>query len=84
MRTPFELDGAIAAEIADFALEKVGRRMPGFGPADVVAHLCGATAGILLGSLPQDQAIRSTEGWRLILIEAIKQLADSNAGHREE
>lgn len=75
MRTGLTVDGDIAAEIADFALEKVGHQVPGFGPADVIAHLCGATAGILLGSLPPDQAIKSAEGWRLLLIEAIKQLA---------
>lgn len=77
MKRSLTLDGAVAAEIADFALEAVRRQIPDFAPADVVAHLCGATAGVLLGSLSPDQAIKSTEGWRLILIEAIKQLAEA-------
>lgn len=85
MKARLTLDGNIAAEIADCALEKVRHRVSGFGPVDVIAHLCGATAGILLGSLPPDQAIKSTEGWRLLLIEAIKQLAaQPNAGQLGE
>lgn len=76
MKRSLTLEGAVAAEIGNFALDVVGRRVPDFAPADVIAHLCGATAAILLGSLSRDQAIQSTEGWRLILIEAIKQLAD--------
>ncbi len=76
MKTSLTLDGAVAAEIANFAVEAVRRQVPGFAPADVIAHLCGATAGVLLGSVSRDQAIKSVEGWRLILIEAIKQLAD--------
>lgn len=76
MKRSLTLNGAVSAKIGDFALEAVQREVPDFAPADVIVHLCGATAAILLGSLSQDQAIQSTEGWRLILIEAIKQLAD--------
>lgn len=82
MKRSLTLDGAVAAEIADFALEAVRRQAPDFAPTDVIVHLCGATAGILLGSLTRDQAIKSTEGWRLILIEAIKRLPSSSRRHR--
>lgn len=76
MKRTLTLDGAVATEIGDFALEVVRRQASDFAPADVIVHLCVATAAILLASLSRDQAIQSTEGWRLMLIEAIKQLAE--------
>lgn len=79
MKTSLTLDGDLAAEIADFALNAVQHRLPEFAPADVIVHLCGAMAGILLGSLPRDQAIKSAEGCRHLLIQAISQLADQKS-----
>lgn len=73
---PITLDLALAAEIAEFALEVVGRQVPNFAPADVIAHLCGATAAMLLGSLQPAEAIRSIDGWKGTMVRIIAELAE--------